>query len=352
MENNKSATSVNTYLTHYSSRIDPLIDNFFRKKIKQAAAAGSIPQRLLEKTLQLVRKGKKIRGAFVVLGYQIAGGKDLDSIYQTSLFIELWQTGALIHDDIMDHADKRRGIPTIHKQFEQYGTEIGTSIGICAGDIAFYLSWNQLISSNFDPEKRLKAAEIYLQYALDVFYGQTLDLTIPFNKDPDDDLLKVIKYKTAGYTGCLPLLVGATLGGMKEVGKLKSIEEFGLALGYIFQIKDDILGLFGDEKVIGKSTISDLKEGKMTILIRSCLDRVDQKKKKYITSLLGNPHVQIEDVKKIKEICVSSGAYDFVFKRCEKFLMEGKKLILSITTDKYLQNLLESFLIFALHRNR
>ena len=225
------------YLKQYLQKTKPLFRAYLEKKMREAKRIGSLPAEVLKHFAAIAERGKKIRGALVVLGYQLAGGKDLVSIYDASLFIELFQAAILVHDDIMDKDVIRRGLPALHKKY-------GVPLGICAGDVAFYLSWEKLLSSNFSSDRLIRASQLYAQYVIRLAHGQVLDVkNLSFRKTSESTILNILRFKTAEYTGVLPLLVGATLGGMDDQKKLNSLKKFGLSLGWAFQIQDDILGL-------------------------------------------------------------------------------------------------------------
>ncbi len=219
------------YLENYIQQTKSILQTYLQKKIKESMRIGEVPAEVLENFAAIVQRGKKVRGALVVLGYELAGGKDLKAIYDASLFIELFHTGVLIHDDIMDKDVMRRGLATIH-------TKLGVSLAICAGDVAFYLSWDKLLASNFSSEKLVKASKLYAQYVIRLIHGQAIDIkNFSLDQATENNILNILKYKTAEYTGVLPLLIGATLAGLEEPKKLNLLKEYGISQGWAFKYK-------------------------------------------------------------------------------------------------------------------
>ena len=338
-------------LFDYSKKTTPLLRRYLESKTSDAKKIGAINVEMLQKFLKLVEKGKKVRGLLVVLGYQIAGGKDLEAIYEASTFMEIMHCGGLIHDDIMDNDDYRRGVPTIHKQFEKYGRHNGESLAIMAGDMALYLSWDKLLNSNFSAEALIAAGKIYSRYALNTVYGQTLDaLNNQDSKADQSSILNIFRYKTAEYTGVLPLLVGAALSGVSDRKKIKKLSEYGLALGWAFQIQDDLLGLFGSAEKTGKPVGSDLREGKMTILIHYILKNGNKQQKEYLVKILGNKNLEQKDIEEAQDFFKKAGAYQYVLDLGWDYVARGKAAIPFFTKDENLKLTLGSLISFVMNR--
>jgi geranylgeranyl diphosphate synthase type I len=348
------------YLAEYLKKTDPLFIDYLNKKVKEARAIGKLPANLLSRFSKIARKGKKVRGFLVVLGYELAGGKDKKAIYDVSIFIELLHAGLLAHDDIQDQDEIRRGIPTIHTQYEKIGKQLGLgklskhygeSMGMNVGISAYFLAFDKLLSSNFPPEMIVKAGRMCADYITRTAHGQSLDVSNIFIKNTKEkELLNILKHKTAMYTGAFPLLAGASLAGLDDKKKLKAIENYGLNLGWAFQIQDDILGTFGDEKKLGKSVGIDIAEGKVTLLALHLIKHGAGKHKKFLKSLMGKKRITQSEVEEIKKVYTEVGSYDYVVDLGWKYVKEGKKQIPLITKDKKLSNILDSFISYMMER--
>lgn len=337
------------FLQEYTKKTNPLLEQYLEKKIEEAKLIGNLPADLLTRMAKIAHRGKKIRGSLVVLGYQLAKGKDLSSIYDVSIFIELLHLGGLIHDDIMDEDSVRRGLPTLHTQFSP--KHFGESVAINAGDLAFYLSWEKLLDSNFPPNQILEAGKIYADYVLRLIHGQILDIANTWKKKlSDEEILHIFRYKTAEYTGILPLLIGAKLAGMDNKEQLNSLKEFGLYLGWTFQIQDDILGMYGEEKQTGKPTDSDLRKGKTTLFVWYMMEYGSPKDRMFLQKIIEKKNITDQDVIRVRELFKKTGAYDYAANLGWDYVKKAKRLIPKLTHDKNLQNLLESFVRFMMDR--
>ena len=350
------------YLDNYGKKVKPLLNSYLDSKIRETTKINKYLAALLKHIKKLSLRGKRIRGALTTLGYEAAGGINHKEILKTSLFIELFHTGILIHDDFMDNDDFRRGVETIHKHFEFIGKKLsiksspshfGNSMAINAGDIAHFLSFDILSNSNFPPQYVIEALNLYSKFITRVVYGQTIDITnISIKRKSKKDILSVLRYKTAEYTGSLPLLTGAILAGLTDQKRLKNYHNFGLAFGWAFQIQDDILGIYGKEEKLGKPVGSDLTEGKNTLLQLYLSRYGTQEQKAFQDKVLGNENIAKKDLLKMQKVLKDSGAYERVVNLGWKYVEMGKSLIPEITKDKKLQKTLESLLIYMMERVR
>lgn len=348
------------YLKDYFTATDQLFEDYLQKKIDEAATISKIPAELLKRFLATARRGKKIRGSLVVLGYEACGGKDRDAILDASLFIELFHAGVLVHDDFMDRDDLRRGLPTIHEQFKVIGKSLnvkhdplhyGNAMEVNVGDAAYYLSWEKLMASPFPPDRLVEAGKIYADYIVRVVHGQVLDITTTsIQSITEEDILKVLRFKAAEYTGVLPLLVGATLAGEKDKTILQAVKNYGLAFGWAFQIQDDVLNIFGNEDDSGKPVGSDIREGKNTLLMLHLHQQGTDEQRAFQKRVLGNPDVTREDVEKMREILKAAGSYQYVVDLGWKYVEEGKKWIHQVTMNHELRTILDSLIVYMMER--
>ena len=299
----------------------------------------------LEQFVSSNKGGKFLRASLIALGYQSCGNDD-DKYLPLGIALELFQTSILIHDDIIDKADKRRGMDTIplkyqklysdpikcDKSFEDKRKDIGTSMALCLGDMGFYLAL-QVIAQNYKDNENLgRVLEYYNSVAIKTCEGEMVDVILPFYEeffDSFDDLeshvMEIYKLKTAWYTVVGPYCLGAILGGLSS-DKVQRLEEALLGLGIAFQIKDDLLGIYGDEAHIGKSVTSDVKEFKQTILYSYV---VNTEYKDELLKYYGKD-IKVSDMDKIKDIFDKSGAYDYAHKMMDKLFKDSFQTILDL----------------------
>lgn len=223
----------------------------------------------------VLRPGKRVRPVLFVAGYKAFSKKEPEGLYTSSLCIELLHDFMLIHDDIIDRSDTRRGKPAMHKLLEKRfslakGAKFtGQDLSIVIGDIIYAMAIHTFLTVKEEPIRKEKGLKRFIEAAMFTGSGEFLELiygATSLDKLQKNDIYKIYDYKTACYTFACPLSIGAILGGAKDTD-VQRLFNFGIYLGRAFQIKDDILGIFGDEKEIGKSVLTDLQESKKTLLI-------------------------------------------------------------------------------------
>ena len=271
---------------------------------------------------------------------------------------EMLHTFAVIHDDIIDKSDTRRGFPTCHKYLEDYhrknkfvgdGAHFGLSQAILTGDLALTLADKSLMNSGFSATVTLKAKKVFDDLRTELVAGEFLDVYaeyLPQNIN-EDYVIKILKYKSGYYTCGYPLLLGAVLagGGAKlETGLFEVGEKSGIA----FQIQDDILGVFGKEEQVGKSVDSDLKEGKKTLLIIKAYETATDDQKEILRRVLGNHNAASKDLSKVRQIIRQTGAYDYAHHKAVTLIKEAQsqlsKLPLVDPGKKFLTDLTQFLL--------
>lgn len=285
--------------------IDTNIDKVLDKEISNALN-GDI-KKSFEELKRLSKGGKRIRGMLIKIG-QLLNGLDDDSYLSLATAFEIFQTAVLIHDDIIDEADERRGLPTITKLNEGHN---GVSKAICIGDLGFFLSYKLINESDFDDNIKTKILDYYTKTLYNTVIGEIIDVELPL-KDFDyhlnmdeKEIYDIYINKTSWYTFIGPLLLGAISANMEEE-KLNKLIDIGLNLGIAFQIKDDLLGLYSTNNEMGK-TLNDIKENKQTIIYKYAIDRASKEEKEVINSLYGKV-LNEEDTKKLLDLFDKSEA--------------------------------------------
>lgn len=311
----------------FKNDFDKELNNFFDEKIKYADIFDEISKDMLVILKDFTMNGgKRIRPALLYYGYKcfekkIDKKKDI-ALLKAGLSIELMQSFLLIHDDIIDNDELRRNNPTVHKIYEKkYGKIYGKSFGILAGDLAVCLANESILLIDVCDELKVKIGLILNNSIQKVIYGQELDTLSTINKIDKTGLFKIHNLKTAKYTFEAPLLMGGALSNASEKD-IEVLREYSYKMGIAFQLQDDILGLYGDEKKLGKPIGSDLKEGKKTLLFINAIENSSSFDKKYLNSVLGNKNIPKDDIKKVQKIVESSGS-----------LAYSKKLIFEMAND-------------------
>ncbi|RLU77123.1 geranylgeranyl diphosphate synthase [Streptomyces griseocarneus] len=262
--------------------------------------------------------GKRLRPLLCVCGWHAAGGTGgTAAVVKVAASLEVFHAFALIHDDIMDRSATRRGHPTVHKAFTRHlrprrsralAERLGTGAAILIGDLA--LAWSDEILHTADlPAGHLATLwPVVDAMRTEVMYGQYLDLLA--TGDPTGAVevpLKVIRYKTAKYTVERPLHIGATLAGAGS-HVLDALSAYALPLGEAFQLRDDLLGVFGTPKTTGKPVLDDLREGKHTVLIALALQHADPAQRETLHLLVGNSALDEDGAARIRDILTATSA--------------------------------------------
>jgi geranylgeranyl diphosphate synthase type I len=270
--------------------------------------------------------GKRLRPAFAYWGYRGAGGTDSDQVVAAVAALELVQASALIHDDLMDRSDTRRGEPSVHRRFENRhraagwhggAGNFGTSAAVLLGDLALVWSDELLHTSGLGPTELARARPVFDEMRTEVTVGQYLDVLTQATADTSMERAgKVARYKAAKYTVERPLLLGAAIAGAPAHVR-ESYSAFGLPLGEAFQLRDDILGVFGDPAQTGKPAGDDLREGKRTYLVAAAFAALPPPHRAELESALGNDSL---DVPHIRALIRDSGALATTEKRIDELM--------------------------------
>lgn len=199
-----------------------------------------------------------MRGLLTILGYQLAGGDKAGEgeVIKAAVVMELFHLGLLIHDDFMDQDVLRRGVPTIQTRYDD--RHVGESVAVCAGDYTYGWGIEILSGLQLKPELVQKAMQVWGKYFVRVGYGQTLDVMKVADKE---SLLSILALKSGEYSCVLPLQLGAALAGGGE-NVMKQLYEYGMELGWVFQLRDDYLAEWGESSKTGKPVGNDRREGK------------------------------------------------------------------------------------------
>lgn len=265
----------------------------------------------------IVSGGKRFRPTFAYLGYLGAGGEPSQSALRACSALELVHACALIHDDVMDGSDSRRNMPAIHKRFESQHIEsnfsgsaerFGVASAILLGDLA--LSWSDwlLDESGMSNQAITRANQVFQEMREELMVGQYLDvLEGALGKSNRERSLKIANLKSGKYSIERPLHFGAALAGA-DSAIFKTFSEYGLPLGQAFQLRDDLLGVFGDSKVTGKPSGDDIREGKRTVLIAMALASANPSSRDEIESALGNTNLSEVETTRIQVAIEESGA--------------------------------------------
>ncbi|HEV7957052.1 MAG: geranylgeranyl pyrophosphate synthase [Microbacteriaceae bacterium] len=336
------------------------IDRFLDERESLLSAISPELDPLIDFSRDLLRGGKRFRALFCYWGWQATGGhatgfdpmaesaaeSDLASIVKAAGALEIFHAAALVHDDIMDNSDTRRGMPAAHKRFQAMhatggwiGSDatFGQSAALLLGDLL--LGWSDEL---FDAGIRslpsqsagLAARREFNRMRTEVTAGQYLDILDEraWQSYPEPELLgrahRVIIYKSAKYSIEAPLVIGAALAGA-TAEQIAVLREFGLPLGIAYQLRDDLLGVFGDPAITGKPAGDDLREGKRTVLIALARKNLPSNSRSLLDELLGDEDLDDQQVRMLQASIRNCGAVDQV----ERIIDHNVRLALAAMND-------------------
>ncbi|MET0459033.1 MAG: isopentenyl-diphosphate Delta-isomerase, partial [Ilumatobacteraceae bacterium] len=261
--------------------------------------------------------GKRLRPAFVYWGHRAGGADHDDGVLTAAAALELLHTFALIHDDVMDHSDWRRGQPSLHRALARQHADdglvgdhdwFGLSAAVLAGDLAAVWADRLFESTPMAADAVARARTVYAQLRIEVMVGQFMDLRLAGSPTGDEaGARRVALLKSGRYTVTRPLQLGARLAGAPD-HVVDLLGRFGDEIGVAFQLRDDLLGVFGSPHETGKSAVDDLREGKRTVLVIKALESATGPSRRFLETSLGAPDLADGDAARCRDIIEESGA--------------------------------------------
>ncbi len=302
--------------------------------------------------------GKRLRPVLLLAGHR-AGGGDPAAALGPALALELLHTCALLHDDVVDDADTRRGRPTSHVGFaRRHRTEgmtgdadaYGRAAAILLGDLALVLSDELFLEAPLPPHRLLAGLRRFGRLREEVMAGQFLDVTAAHRETTSRSLVTLIAATKSGrYSVAGPLRLGAALAGAGD-DLLDRLAAYGEPLGRAFQVGDDLLGVFGDETTTGKSAASDLREGKRTLLVVETLERLEPPARDTFERLLGDRDLDPAGVERLRALIAESGARRAVRDQLTAWTASAAEAVVDLPVDGALAAALRRLTDWAAHR--
>ena len=310
----------------FSALLDERITEFFARERERVTGISPHATVLVDAIEDLTRGGKRLRARLCYWGWRAAGGAVADDVaVAAAASLELFQTAALIHDDILDRSDTRRGKPSVHRVFEALHREagwsadaahFGVSAAVLTGDMSLSFA-EQLFAdatARVAGDAAATAREVFSTMRTEVMAGQYLDIhaeVAPAVGDPEEQLeraMTVLRYKSAKYSVEHPVEIGAALAGADREF-LADCSAFALPVGEAFQLRDDVLGVFGDPETTGKPAGDDIREGKRTALIALCAASSSAEDIAWLESVLGRAELTEQEVHRARDLMRDSGAH-------------------------------------------
>jgi len=326
-----------------------------QQKGKNCITGSSWGTDALNRLEQYIQNGKCIRGSLVFLGYDIQGLEKNDDVTTLALAMEFFHAGLLIHDDIMDNADKRRGMASIHASYKELLTKkqgehpdtSGESLAICVGNVAFFCGMQIIASLNNKEIATFCAKELQI-----VNYAQMMDIVLGVVQTPVkniNEILTLYQNKTGRYSVLLPLTLGAMLGNAKT-SSLKHIKKYSDAVGIAYQLVDDTLDLFGNPKQTGKPVGTDIREKKQTPYIFFLRQLEDEEIEGHIAQIFSKNTLTEEDIVWIKTQVKAHHIDVKLQEMIAQYNLQAKEAISRIPMEKRERTLFLSFVDYLTNR--
>ncbi|MBD3296535.1 MAG: hypothetical protein GF392_04135 [Candidatus Omnitrophica bacterium] len=309
----------------------------------------------------VLRDGKRVRPILFILaytGYTREKIRDMEPVYNASLSVELLHDFLLVHDDIIDRSPLRRGGPSMHRLFNTFykkppDSPLGNDLATVAGDIIFGLSVETLLAIEEKAENRAKALRIFLESTVDTGVGEYIDIVNNFrgiDRIPLEEVLLTYRYKTSKYTFQCPLKMGAVLAGAED-DELERLSALSISLGQAFQIQDDLLDVFSSQEKTGKPVLSDIAEGKKTLLMWHAFSELDNTGREQLSSLLDLETKTDPDIEKIASLVRSTEAGARCFSRMNELFEETLSLCGALRMNTEQLRAFETFVRSLIKRN-
>ena len=314
------------------------LDKFFSDRIEQVAHLGPWHKEYYGNIKEyIMRGGKRLRPVLVILGYKAVKGDTVpENLYTAALCVEILHNGSLLHDDLIDHDETRRGGKTFHATYrdmnynrtkdEKAAFDHGMTMAILGGDSLINLGASAITAAQLDSDISSHLHHLYEFAFQNLVDGVLLEMNmITDETTTTETYLQMVRMKTAVLFD-RSLMMGAAVARATE-SQLSALEEFGIKVGKAFQIQDDILGSFGDEEKLGKSSSGDIREGKKTMLVFEVYAKADAKQREEFDRLLGKSGITDDEIERVRELFRETGALESTKKKMTELLTSGQKAL-------------------------
>ncbi|PTH84332.1 polyprenyl synthetase [Streptomyces sp. A244] len=291
----------------FKARVDEVLCDFVAGEADQFAAVDPALDPVARQLEQAVVDGKRLRAAFCYWGWRAAGQPDSDALVRAAASMELVHTAAIVHDDLIDDSALRHGRPTAHVALRSAlrrrprAANAARSLAMLVGDLLMSLAGQLFVSSGLPAAYLGRARPLWAALARELIAGECLEILHTGAMPDTSASLKVIRYKTAKYTVEQPLLIGGALAGAGE-RLLEGYSAYGLPLGEAFQLRDDLLGMFGDPEATGKANFDDVRGHRPTALLAETWRIAGGEEREQLRALLGRRDLDGDGLEAVRAV--------------------------------------------------
>lgn len=343
--------------------VNRALNEYLDAKVKEAQKLGASLGQYYENMKEYVmRGGKRLRPVLTVTGYKAIREKvEVKDLYRVACSVEILHNGSLLHDDLIDHDETRRGGPTFHALYRDLYSKLsgntekahdfGTAMAVLGGDSLLNMGADAIATSELEPKVAVQCLRYYEKAYQLLADGVLLETNMTRERNTTPEAyLQMIRLKTAVLFEN-SMQMGATIARATQ-SQIDGLQEFGMKVGQAFQMQDDVLGSFGDESVTGKAADGDIREGKKTMLVIESYRRGSSEQKKTLDNMLGMKDINDRQVEQVRRVFRDSGALKATQDTMRKLLLAGQK---ALETSPPLTPKYKAFLIglssFLVERN-
>jgi geranylgeranyl diphosphate synthase type I len=302
----------------FKDRIDTVLTAFLAEEAEQLVEIDDMLEPVAEQLQAAARHGKRLRAAFCYWGWRAAGQPDSDLLVRAAAAMELVHAAAVVHDDLIDDSPLRHNLPTTHIALQTAVTgpphaagAAARSLAMLVGDHLMALAGQLFATSGLPAAYLARARPMWARLARELIAGECLEI-LSTGTSPDADVsLKVVRYKTAKYTVEQPLLIGGLLAGATPALR-DGLSAYGILLGEAFQLRDDLLGLFGEPSRTGKASLDDIRGQRPTALLAATWQAALPAQRKHLAAVLGRPDLTDEHLHEVRRLMSALNAPDHV----------------------------------------
>ncbi|MGW8066295.1 polyprenyl synthetase family protein [Streptomyces ziwulingensis] len=293
----------------FRARVDGVLRSFLDEEAGHLVAVDAALAPVAEQVRSAAGHGKRLRAAFCYWGWRAAGQPDSDALVRAAAAMELVHAAAIVHDDLIDDSPLRHGLPTVHVALEAVlardgrsrAREAARSLAMLVGDQLMALAGQLFTGSGLPAAYLARARGLWAALARELVAGECLEILHTGGRPDTGTSLKVVRYKTAKYTVEHPLLIGGLLAGAGPALQ-GTYSAYGLPLGEAFQLRDDLLGLFGDPERTGKAGLDDLRAHRPTALLAETWQAADASQRAWLRRVLGRDDLDETHLRDVRDL--------------------------------------------------
>ena len=346
----------------YTAELNTILEDFFARNSQKAISISPYYHDLWAEIARLMSSGgKRLRPKMTILAYQAFGGKDVQAILPIAAAQELLHLGMLIHDDIIDRDYIRYGVDNIAGGYDKMYKDLVSdktdrlhyahSSALLAGDLMISGAYQLMTDAKVEATKIIEVQRLFGKGIFEVVGGELIDTESAFREFGEIKSETVALYKTASYTFIVPMLIGAMLADASKADQAY-LRLFAENLGIAFQLRDDIIGVFGSEAATGKSTSGDIREGKRTYMVEQLCTLATKEQKVVFDHYFGDNAISSDEVELIRDLLVSTGAKQKTEEAIARYEVKARSALESLTLDPISGDQLEELITIATKREK